>query len=448
MARRPRTARVLHPEAGLSAVPELRVAHILLVGILRNGLTVARQLSRAGHVVHIGVNEPDPWLFTSRHVRHAFWHPPLDLQPEQALRAIRGHLDAHPEIEVLFPVSEVSVRLFSRLRRRFSDRVALVLPSEQVVETCIDKAAAFDLCGRIGVPIAPHAIVEDGAGLRRAVEAIGRPCVIKPVDALEGIFGRKAIILAAGDDLAAAVPRWPEPHRELCVQSLVEGPRHTVNFAARSGRLVGAVAMETLRTDRSDGLGYTTSFVSIAPHPEVARSLEALVRALDYTGVGCFQAMVDRATGRTSFLEINPRLGGSSGTAEICGLPLSLLAVELALGRPPAAGADPWRYPVGRRIVWTKGDLCGLKHQWRAGTVGPAAALRWAAALAGEAFRRHLTFDLRDPGPSLWIYLHPLLRRLGLDPWRAIAPAAPAAADEPERAGLDLRASPASRAAA
>ena len=208
------------------------MAHILLVGILRNGLTVAREFSRAGHTVHIGVNEPDPYLFASRHVRNAFWHPPLDRQPERALAAIRGYLDAHPEITVLFPVSEVSVRLFSRRRDRFSARVTLVLPSERVVETCIDKVASFRLCDRLGLPIAPRAFATDPEGLRRAVAAIGRPCVIKPVDALEGIFGRKAVVLDAGDALEAAIPGWPDGHRELCVQRRVDGPRHTVNFAA------------------------------------------------------------------------------------------------------------------------------------------------------------------------------------------------------------------------
>ena len=428
------------------------MGHILLVGILRNGLTVARELSRAGYTVHIGLNEPDPYVHASRHVRHAFWHPPLDLAPDQALQAIDAYLGAHPEVEALFPISEVAVRLFSRARALYAGRVKLVLPSEQVVETCIDKEATFRLCDELQVPIAPRAIVGDIPALQRAVEAVGRPCVIKPVDALEPIFGRKAVILRPDDEFETAVPCWPEHHRSLCVQRLVDGPRHTVNFAAQAGRVIGAVVMETQRTDRWDGLGYTTSFISAAPSSQIVRSLEILVRALNYTGVGCFQAMLDRTTGRSSFLEINPRLGGSSGAAEICGLPLSLLAVDLAMGRSPPPRQWPWSYPVGRRIVWVKGDLCGLKHQLRTRTIRRTDALRWAAAIAGALFRRHLTFDPMDPAPSLWIYLHPLLRRLGLDPWRGLVPAAAeahppsAASGSFERAGL--RAQPACPAAA
>jgi hypothetical protein len=50
------------------------MAQIFLFGNLRASLTLARSLSRAGHVVHAGVDDPDPYLFASRHVKGVLHH--------------------------------------------------------------------------------------------------------------------------------------------------------------------------------------------------------------------------------------------------------------------------------------------------------------------------------------------------------------------------------------
>ncbi|HEX8570307.1 MAG TPA: hypothetical protein VF699_10360 [Caulobacteraceae bacterium] len=419
------------------------MTHVLLFGNLRSSLTVARSLSRAGHVVHAGWDEPDPYLTASRHVAHAFRHALPDSEPEAALRDLLAYLEAHPEIEALAPVSEIAARLVSRHRERFPAGVRLLLPEASVVETCVDKAKMFDLCETLGVALARREIVRDHAALLAAVAAVGRPCVVKAVDSAHYLFGRKALILHEGDDAAALLPHWPAEHEALCVQTFVDGPRHDISFAAYRGTLIGAVDCAVLRTDRADGTGYTTELVSARAHPAVRHGLEALVAALDYTGVGDIEFMVDERSGLVSFVELNPRLSASFKSAEVCGLPMSRLMLEIGLGGAPAPRADPWVHLVGRRIAWTKGELVGLKRDWRAGELSRGGLLRRAAVLLRAAlYPHHLTFDLGDPGPTLWLYLHPLLRRLGLRPRHERASAGPAleqlVGDGEGRRGLDL----------
>jgi biotin carboxylase len=393
------------------------MARILLVGNLRSSLTIARNLSRAGHEVHCGVDGLDPFLFTSRHVKGALWHPRVDIEAQAALGAMADYVHAHG-IDAIYPVSDVAVRLISRNRSRFPAHVRLIVADERVVEACVDKVGMFQLCERLGVPIAPLRLVHDYIALEAAVVAIGRPCVIKPIGNSHYVSDAKALVVRADQELAEVLAAWPGEHETLCVQAFATGVRHDVDFAAHDGRLIGAVQVEARRTDRIDGTGHMIEKVSVAPLPEVVRAVETLVAALDYTGVGNVQFMVDRESGRISYLENNPRMAAGFRSAEVCGLPLAVMNYQFWGARtPPAPRADPWAYPVGKRMVWTKGDLSGLLHDWKAGALSPKQAAGWAFALLRNLFApNHLTFSVRDPVPSFWIYLQAPLKKLGIAP--------------------------------
>ena len=397
------------------------MAAILLIGNYRPSLPLARSLARAGHAVYCGLDDRQPYLFKSRYVAGTFLHAGLEAEPELALRQIEQWLQAGPRIDVLLPVSDPAMRLLAAARTRFEPRVRVALPSPAVVEICADKTASFELCERLNVPVASRSEVHDYAELLEALRRTPRPCVVKPVDAAHALFGEKAVILDEDDDGRAKLPCWPTEHRSLCVQSFVGGLRHEVSFAAWGGELLGAVDCAVLRTDRADGTGYTTEVVSVAPSPAVAGALEALIAGLDYTGVGTAEFIHDEASGELTFLELDTRLGSCFRSAELCGLPLSRWMVEIACGSRPVGWADPWRYPTGRRLVWTKGDVAGLRRERRRGALSFADTVRWIGRAVLAALRsHHVTLDLRDLAPTLWIYLHGPLQRLGyLHPWSA-----------------------------
>ncbi len=391
------------------------MANVLLIGNLRSSLTVARRLSRAGHIIHCGFDDLDPFLFESRHVRGAFRHAPLEKQPDKAIRQVLSFLRLHPEIEAVIPVSDGATRLLTEYRDALGGRAQVIGANPSAVRMAIDKARMFRLCDEVGGPIAPRELVHDHVSLARAIAHLGFPCVVKPVDASEFLFGRKALILTSEAELVKAVPHWPENHRELCVQRLVGGHRHDVSFAAHRGRLLGAVDGEVRRTDTLDGTGYSVEMVSVVPDARVRRCVEALVARLDYTGVGAVQFMVNPSNGEMTFLELNPRLSASCLMAEVAGLPISVLMLELGLGRVPELPRSPWDHAVGRRITWTKGHISGLRNEWRRGALSLTSALRWTTAIVrGVLCRSHATFEWSDPVPTLWLYLHPILHRLGL----------------------------------
>jgi hypothetical protein len=180
---------------------------------------------------------------------------------------------------------------------------------------------------------------------------------------------------------------------------LAPGTRHNVYFLARKGGLLGIAQMQILRTDRPDGTGLAVEGMSVAPDLALVRWTAALAHALDYTGAGCAQFMVDSSTTAVSFLEINARLGANCAAPCACGFDLPRLFVEVLLGTAIPQG--PAR--TGRRYAWLEGDLHGLASSLVSGHIGWRAAAAWLlrTLLAQLRAHDHIVFSWRDPLPTL-----------------------------------------------
>ena len=214
---------------------------------------------------------------------------------------------------------------------------------------------------------------------------------------------KKALIFQNMSALRAALPEWPAGHKFLLLQRFASGRRHNVYFAARGGKLLGVVESRIARTNHPDGTGLAVDGETVVPSAELVGDTERLVRETGYTGVGLAQFIVDEEKGARCFLELNPRVAGSHAVAELAGLPLSGLAVDLAIAPDAVPLGSVMSGRAGMRYVWTCGDVIGTKFalmRGEAGVVRTAAGLVrtvWAA-LATDV---HMTWSWRDPKPSI-----------------------------------------------
>jgi hypothetical protein len=186
-----------------------------------------------------------------------------------------------------------------------------------------------------------------------------------------------------------------------------------VYFAASQGRLIGAVEVKVLRTDRVDGTGLAVWGTTVEPSQSLQRDCKRLVEALDYTGVGCAQFLLRQNGDERSFLELNPRLGANFAVVERAGLPLSKLALHLAIGQTPELPDNPWRYTRGLRFAWTWGALAGCRFELREKLVGPWQAARLIGQALLDAVRAgvHITWSWQDPMPTLLEFARPLFHK-------------------------------------
>lgn len=374
---------------------------ILLVGNYRPTLAVARALAPLGHRIVVAGQGGEGAAEYSRHVDQVT----AIRDPEN--RAVPAWCDAQSlrraGIGMVIPITEDVSRQIAERRHILSDDIVWVTPPADVVLTCLDKPQMFERCRSLAIPTEAFAKTTRRE-LHDAVEAVGVPCVIRPDDSTRRIGDEKVVFVESLTELETPGLSALPADEPLTVQRKAGGVRHNLYFAAECGRLVGVCQARIGRTDRADGSGLAVEGETVEPSSDLLGWTQALVRSLDYHGIGCAQFLVDPRSGATTFLEINPRVAGNHAIAEAAGLPLARLSVELATGQ-----AMPSSMIVGRtglRFAWTYGDLRGLREALRQRRATAGGALAWAWRIAAAAIRAdlHMTWSRSDPRPTLALY--------------------------------------------
>ena len=184
-------------------------------------------------------------------------------------------------------------------------------PNPCALATTQDRLAEKAFVSGLGIPTAPFAEVSSEAELRRALEAIGRPAVLKTRRL--GYDGKGQVLLREGDDPAgawAAVAGAPS-----ILEGFVPFEREVSVVAARTPE--GAFAAYDLCANehRSHILDVTRVPAGVSPETEAAalRIARRIADALDYAGVLAVEMFLVREGGAERLVvnEIAPRVHNS-----------------------------------------------------------------------------------------------------------------------------------------
>ena len=394
----------------VAAVQPPRTPVVLLLGNYRPALAVARSLSRHGYRIMLGLGGGEGCGEYSRFVDESWDHPELGGNGEELFASLLALLEARREIEVIYPVAEEFVRFVAERANELPERVTVASPRGDIVRTCCDKLALLHIAQKRGVGHLPFQVVSAFDELTAAANDIGFPVVIRPLNNLIRLGHKKALIAADAEALQKLLPRWPDGQEKLLLQRYANGERRNVFFAAQHGRILRAVETRILRTDRTDGTGLAVDGETVLPTPQLVEDTAALLASLNYTGIGLAQFILDPESGRSCFLELNPRIAGSHAITEQVGADLSGFAIDLA--RKELFVPDAFSYRTGMRYAWIYGDLRGLLHALRCREIGPVQATRWTLQILWSAFTAdlHQTWQRDDPMPTIMLFL----RLLGL----------------------------------
>jgi biotin carboxylase len=390
---------------------------VLVLGDYRQTVTVVRSLARAGYEVTLGTGDPRSSTALSRYLADVWTYEWSGVN--RFYNQLEGYLRCERP-DYVFTVGESQLRLLMRAAGRFERLAAWAGADFAILAQCFDKRALYTLTPQLGIPTLPWQAFSSVDAWRQAAQEMGYPVVVKRKDSTALLHDKKAMICrtpAELERLLAEVRADPDP-ASLLLQKFASGARHNCHFAAAEGELVAYFQQKVVRTDELDGTGIGTVGVSVAPSAELREHCVRLLRHLRYHGVGCIQFMVDARSGGVAFLELNPRMAGTAMLPYRLGYDFPLLAVQLAASRKTGRAVAPVgiAYALGKKYHWLYGDLCAWIDRLRRGGSGPgelaALALRvlWAAASS-----YHLTWELRDPLPTLhqfWrSFLRPLVRR-------------------------------------
>ena len=368
---------------------------VLLLGNYRPTLPLSEMFSRRDMHVIAGSEGCDHCAEYSRFVSEIWDHPKV-ADAKRFLSALTKLLGERPEIGLVVPVEEAFVRFFAKHKTHLPEHVHIAMVDPQLAQTCLDKVALLNIAAGADIPVAPFRLVDSVDGMRAALDALSYPCVVRPEESSNRLYGHKALTVQSDEDRDRWFATWPAEQRALLVQRKVGGIRHNCYFAAQAGRISRYLHAIIIRTDRVDGSGLAVEGRTIAPDPAILEYSKKLVSELNYTGIGCIQYLVDEERGETHLLEINPRIAGNHVIPEYCGLGLAEFLVDgadgdIRFGRPDV------------RYSWVAGDLEGFKSELLRGALGPGQALKWLGRIVRNAVRSDVDVMLnaRDPLPGI-----------------------------------------------
>lgn len=379
---------------------------VLVLECYQHTLIVLRSLSCAGYQVTLGVTEQEMdggFVHVSRHVASTWMHPDIVDDPAGFDTALIDFLYRNPQIKLVYPVGENSVRKLTSIRDNLPSGVVVAMPDNAAVEDCLSKSRAGQIAERCHIPAPATRSVSSATELCDTVREFGFPSIAKPADSRLTLLNKKCVFIRSELDLESLVEDWPEQGQDCVVQNEIVGRRHNCELVARNGKIIQYFESEVLRTDELDYSGNSVFHRSIAPIPLHREYCERYAAELDYTGIGLFQFLRDAQSGQSYFLEANPRTGAGIAIAVYCGMDLPATAVKVHVGDP----IDPaTSYPLNRSVNWLNGDLLGLRRAILRREAGLRQSLAWLTRAITDFIRAdcHTTFTWEDPKPTMYLY--------------------------------------------
>ena len=373
------------------------------------GLQTARILAGSGVPVYGIVRDPKHFCARTRVCERILR---ADATQEAVIDALARLGDELDERGVLFPCTDISVRLISRQRDRLIPRYHVVLPSEDVVELLMDKASFCRFAQEGSLPIPPTRFLTTRADALEAAETLRYPCTLKPAlkTALwERSAPAKAFKVSHRGEFLAVYDRCAPWADVLIAQEWIAGGEENLYscncYFDRTARpLVTFVARKLRQWPLETG---TSSLGEECRNDIVMTETVRLFESVRFHGLGYVEMKRDERTGEHFIIEPNiGRPTGRSAIAEAGGVPLLYTAYCDAVGLPVPANLDQ-RYEGVKWIYWRADLQAAVVRGWRR-----ELGLRdWLRSVRGR--KVDAVFSWRDPLPFVldsWTMLRTVVR--------------------------------------
>jgi predicted ATP-grasp superfamily ATP-dependent carboligase len=301
---------------------------------------------------------------------------------------------------VLFPCTDICVRLISRYRRQLEPWFHIALPEPKVVETLMDKMNFLTYARHAGLPIPLTSLIHNRREAEEAAAHLSYPCVVKP--SLKTELWRsqnlaKAYVAADAEELLTLYDKVGPYAGTLIAQEWVEGTDadlYSCNcyFDHNSNPLATFVARKVRQWPPHTG---TSSLGVEVLDDTVLETTIELFQGIGYRGLGYVEMKRDSRTG--NYYIIEPNIGRPTGRSAIAeGGNVELLYTMYCdlLERPlPPNRQQQYRET---RWVYLRHDFQSAFYYWRRGELSLG---DWWRSWQGS--KVYAVFSWRDPAPFL-----------------------------------------------
>lgn len=289
-----------------------------------------------------------------------------------------------------------------------ADKYLLAIPSPASVQICFNKRDTYRKAMELGIPIPESHFPDSRAEVEALAGHIRFPVVLKPaiMYKFHGATGKKVFFCKDRNDLVANYERILQiiPPEEVIVQQfLTGGAKVLYSFGSffAGGEVYGSFVANRIRQKPMD-FGISTCFAHTVINPELEKTAEQLLRAIDYFGLSEVEFMYDEASGQYRLLEVNPRAWKWHSIANKLGIDLVGMMLDYLEGNPVTKKRND-----RADVAWVERltDLYVVSNEIRKGRMTPAEYLR-TMRMAKES----AAWSWRDPVPAImYILMAPYL---------------------------------------
>jgi predicted ATP-grasp superfamily ATP-dependent carboligase len=325
---------------------------LVLDARLRQSLAAVRSLGGRGlRVAAVGTTPGLP-TFASRWCQQAYICP-----AEEGSEAYFSYLEQlldQINVGVLMMGSDATVALIRKHREQLERRgVRVALAKEPALGIAVSKERTLEVAQRLGIRVPRSIKVESLSLVQAALDEIGLPTIIKPVESWGSNEQRGARLecklVKTTEEAQFAVEDLTRFGGGVLFQQFLGGHRQSVSLLYANGQVYTRYAQWHTRVVG----GESAVRQSITVPDDIGSAAEQLVREIDLEGIAEVEFRRDNA-GNPYLMEINPRLWSSTELAVRTGVDFPYLLYQWASG----AQIDTIeQYPTGNRLRYIRGDM-------------------------------------------------------------------------------------------
>jgi predicted ATP-grasp superfamily ATP-dependent carboligase len=298
----------------------------------------------------------------SRYTSHRFSYPSPYTNVEGFVDMVEREALRLGDTPVVFACSDATVLALYGVRARLASSCTLVFPDARAMEIAFDKAVTYSLARVSSIPTITTFLPTTDDELRRVVEKLRYPAVVKSrksVTVHQGVrhFG-SATFVHTKDELVRAYTSLKEKLGEApLIQERMVGEEYGVEAIAHSGTPYTFVTHHRIRSlSPTGGASVLKETVEKGPLRDMLETYaRKLVHELDWTGPIMVEFKVDSDSRTPKLMEVNGRFWGSLPLSVAAGVDMPYHFYQLATEKRLPGESISQRDSVVTRHFW--GDV-------------------------------------------------------------------------------------------
>jgi len=361
---------------------------------------ICKALHRCGLRVHIGDSQRLTMAACSRYCSGRMTYTDPDVDVRRFMDDISRYIEREG-VDIVLPTMDETYVLAAHADR-LPGRVRSLLPSHAQIAMTNDKSIITGVARELGIDVPETWEVSALLHDLQAAQALPYPVIIKPK------IGKGGWATARIDDVATLqdVLRSTVNPDGYMVQRFIDGDVVAACAIYRNGRCMARDSYLP-RSTFPPKVGPPTTRTSV----HFGETLDSLIRLLDHlawNGVCEVDYVIEKSTGKSYLLDVNPRFWASIAHNIAAGVNYPYYYCKLALGDENIG--TPEAVP-GTTTCWLAGDLRRVAAEVWAAKSRVRHVLDWIAAR--PHYNAYDDWDMNDPLPFLCWWGSALTRKVG-----------------------------------